>query len=112
MYSYPKQKISEQFKYLLHKRVRSALTLNTSNELFDSLGELLLFAAIMIGPIALVQTLGVYEPLLIFLVSIVLAIKYPQHFKEDVEREAILQKTLGIGVVLLGSLVLYSLIEI
>lgn len=78
--------------------------------MFDSLGELLLFAAVMIGPIALVQSLGVYEPVLIFLISVILVRFETKYFSEDISKPVLIQKSVGILLILAGSVILYGAI--
>lgn len=97
-----------EFNYMLKERLRNVLTLNSFNEVFDNLGELVLFAAVMIGPIALVQSLGVYEPLLIFVVSIILVKFGSTYLHEDISKPVLFQKSVGIVLILIGSLILYS----
>lgn len=102
------QKYRKEFTYLFKDRIKSVLGLNSVNEVFDSLGELFMFAAVLLGPIALVQTLNVYEPAFIFICSLILTILFPAYFKEDVSRSMLIQKTVGITIVLCGSLLLYQ----
>jgi len=98
----------EQFSHMFSQRVKSVFSLNAGNEIFDSVGELLLFAAIILGPLALVQSLNVYEPVLIFVVSIALTLLYPKYFSESLTQYSLIQKCIGILIVLLGSVVLYT----
>ena len=98
----------KQFNYMFADRVKRVFSLNAANELFDSLGELLFFAAIMIGPLALVQSLNAYEPFLIMVFSVILTLMYPKYFSESLSERDILQTTLGILIVLTGSMLLYT----
>ena len=97
-----------QFNILLKERARQMLSLNSVNETFDSVTELVFFAAITLGPLALVQTLNAYEPLLVFIASLLLSYLVPQYFHENKTWRALFQKILGILIILLGSLFLYS----
>lgn len=96
-----------QFGNLFNERVKAMFGANAINELFDNAGELLFLAAVVIGPVALVQSINAYEPLLIFLSSITMARLHPRYFYEDISRRALLQKFTGIIIISIGSLYLY-----
>lgn len=98
----------KQFMFMLRGRVKNVLTLNSGNELFDSIGELLFFAAIVVGPIALVQSLNVYEPVLLFIFSIGFTVLFPKYFSEGLTKYDIVQKSIGILIVVIGSIILYQ----
>jgi uncharacterized membrane protein len=98
----------KQFNFMFAKRIKSVFSFNAANEVFDSVGELLFFAAIMVGPLALVQSLNAYEPFLILVISSLLTILYPKYFSESLTKYDMLQKTFGVLIVLLGSIILYQ----
>jgi len=101
-------KYKRQFGHMFSQRIRNVFSLNAANEAFDSVGELLFFGAIMIGPLALVQSLNTYEPMLIFVTSVILTLLYPKYFKESLTTQALVQKVFGILVLFVGTLILYN----
>ncbi len=99
-----------QFLYLFGRRRSHILGVSIANEIFDNIGDLVTLAAVVLGPVALVQSLGAYEPMMIFLLCLVLMRLWPRYFHEDVSTRALLQKSCGIAVIFVGSIVLYSTI--
>jgi uncharacterized membrane protein len=97
-----------QFLLLLKKRRAAILGVNAANELFDNVGELIFLAAIVLGPVALVQSLYAYEPVIVLLISAILARRWPAYFREDTSKSAIFHKLLGIATILVGSLILHT----
>ena len=97
-----------QFLYLFGRRKSHILAVSTANEVFDNIGDLVTLAAVVLGPVALVQSLGAYEPMLIFLFCMLLMRLWPRYFNEDVSTSALIQKSCGIAVIFVGSFVLYT----
>jgi len=97
-----------QFRSLLGKRRFRIVGLNGVNELFDNAGELIFLAAVVLGPVALVQSINAYEPMLIFLICLVLMRIWPAYFREDISIPALVQKFCGIAVISVGSIFLYT----
>lgn len=100
----------QQFLYLFGRRRSHILGVSIANEIFDNIGDLVTLAAVVLGPVALVQSLGAYEPMLIFLLCLLLMRLWPRYFHEEVSTSALLQKSCGIAVIFVGSIVLYSTI--
>lgn len=98
----------DQFVFLFETKVKNVLTLSAVNELFDNVGEFIFLAAVVVGPIALVQSLNAYEPLFIFMLSVTLAEFFPKYFHEDITTSALSQKITGIFIISVGSIMLYS----
>jgi uncharacterized membrane protein len=97
----------QQFHTLFKSRVKAMIGANAINEFFDNAGELIFLAAVVIGPVALVQSLNGYEPLLIFLASIIMSKVSPKYFDEDLSRGSLVQKFCGILIITIGSIYLY-----
>jgi hypothetical protein len=60
-----------------------------------------------LAPLAIVQTTDAYAPIITFVGGILLARFVPHILDEDISRTVLIQKTLGIAVVVAGSLLLY-----
>ncbi len=99
-----------QFLSLLGKRRLDIIGANALNEVFDNAGELIFLAAVVLGPVALVQSISAYEPMLIFLFCLVLMRIWPDYFHEDTSTAALIQKSSGIAVISIGSIFLYMTI--
>lgn len=99
-----------QFLSQLGMRRFSIIGANAVNELFDNAGELVFLAAVVLGPVALVQSLSAYEPMLIFLIGLLFMRIWPGYFREDISTTALIQKFSGIAVISAGSIFLYTTI--
>ncbi|WP_299848850.1 EamA family transporter [uncultured Roseovarius sp.] len=99
-----------QFLTLFSKRRLQIIGVNALNEVFDTAGDLIILAAVVIGPVALVQSLNAYEPMFIFLLSLLLMHLWPSYFQEDISTSALIQKFSGITIIVFGSIFLYSAI--
>lgn len=82
------------------------LALNALNETFTIVGNVLFAYAILLAPLALVQTTEAYQPIFVFTASVILAVLFPKHIREDISKGVLVHKTLGITVVVLGSYLL------
>lgn len=78
------------------------------NESFDVVSDLLLLAAVLFGPVALVQSINAYEPFLTLLISFVIATVFSNYFESDVSKGGFTQKIVGVAVITIGSVMLYT----
>ncbi|MCA9360861.1 DMT family transporter, partial [Candidatus Kaiserbacteria bacterium] len=72
-----------QFKYLLGQRVtslKSVYGVSALNEIFDNISDLTFLLAVILGPIALVQSLNAYEPIIILGFSAIMVKAFPKYF--------------------------------
>ena len=97
-----------QFELLTRERFGEKFTLNSLNEIFDNLHELLFFLAITLGPIALVHSINAYEPILVLVVGFLMAALAPRYFKEDNSGSVVIYKIFGVLVITVASVYLYS----
>lgn len=100
----------KQFKYLIKRRLKNVVLTNGANEIFDNLSELIFFAAVLIGPIALVQSLNAYEPIFVLVISILMAKIAPKYFNEELTTAIVIQKIIGVLIITFGSVILYSML--
>ena len=102
-----------QFHSLIRTKTKSIIGANVFNEVIDTTGNLLISFAVILGPIALVQSLNAYQPLLLLIVSYITVFFFGNYLDEDISKQALIQKIIGISVITLGSFVLYSsLVEV
>lgn len=96
------------FNTIFSTRRWSILTANGANEIVDNAATLVFSFALLLGPIALVQTINAYQPILIFLVAYG-AGKCGLHFlEEEMGRRTVYQKIGGITLISIGSLFVYK----
>lgn len=99
-------KIRNSFIDFLTGYFRKGLSLNSANESFTLLGDTLFGFAILLAPIALVQTTEAYQPIFIILITTILT-KFGFDFAiEDNTYFAMTKKIIGIGLVFSGSVIL------
>lgn len=104
------KKYREEATTMMAKRFSNVLQANSFNEVIDNSADLIFFFAITIGPIALVQSLNAYQPLIALTAGFVLARIAPSMFHEELATQSLLQKILGILIMTIASVYLYSLI--
>jgi hypothetical protein len=95
------------FMRSLTKSGKAIISLNVTNEGLNALGNACITFAVLLAPLAVVQTTDAYAPIITFVGSMLLARYLPDILEEDVSRRVLVQKILGIAVVVAGSLLLY-----
>ena len=81
--------------------------LNMSNEVIDAIAYLTFLFATTLGPLALVQTIHAYHPVLAFLATYVTTKLGFEALTEQMDRATLVQKLCGIAMVGAGSAVIY-----
>lgn len=100
-----------QFKYLLGQRVtslKSVYGVSALNEIFDNISDLTFLLAVILGPIALVQSLNAYEPIIVLGFSAIMVKAFPKYFLDDFSKTSFEQKFIGILIISSGSFILYT----
>ncbi len=95
------------FIHSIQTKGKKIFSVNLANEGINALGNVFFGFALLFGLLPIVQASEATQPLLVFLGSALLTYFAPHLFKESFERKVMLQKSIGIGVVLIGSLALY-----
>lgn len=101
----------QQFDHLVRQRISALRTMygvNALNEIFDNISDIAFLVAVVIGPIALVQSLNAYEPLMVLVLSMVLVKLFPQYFTGDFSLLKLTQKIVGVVIITIGSILLYT----
>lgn len=91
---------------VLKENKKSMLALNGLSEILAVIGEGALVFAVLLAPVALVQVVGGFQPLFVFLFGILLTLFWPAFGKESLHRRALIQKTLGIALIIAGTVVI------
>ena len=92
-----------QFHTFIKKNWGVGLSLNAVNESLTVAGDVLFTYAILLAPLALVQSMEAYQPVFVFFIGLILTKISPDILKEDTGRNAIIQKVLGITLVVIGT---------
>ena len=67
-----------------------------------SVSEAVTFYATLLAPVALVLVVNSFQPLFVFMLGIVLTLLFPRVAEESLDRRKMLQKGVGIGLMLVG----------
>jgi drug/metabolite transporter (DMT)-like permease len=100
------RKYRQQFFNLIEKSGFKIMVLNIASEIIGLIGELAIVLAVLLAPIALVQSVGVVQPLFVLLIGVLLTIHFPKYVKEEMSHRHLAQKFVGIGIVTVGVLIL------
>ena len=95
-----------QFISLVKSNGRKIMSLNVLNEIMGIVAEISLIFAVLLAPVALVQSVGSIQSPLVFVFGIIITLFFPHLGEESMERKIIIQKILGIGVISLGIYIL------
>ncbi len=97
----------KHFNHIFKQRHYRVIGLNLANEVLDTAALLTFMFATLLGPIALVQTIHAYHPVFVFIMTAIATKLGFTAFKEDIDRNTILQKLLGIMLIGIGSAFIY-----
>jgi drug/metabolite transporter (DMT)-like permease len=92
----------KQFLYLIKSSGAKVVGLNVINEVMSLVGEFALVFAVLLAPVALVQSVGGLQPMFVLFFGIALTLLFPKLVQETLERKYLIQKIVGITVITLG----------
>lgn len=98
----------KQFLHHISKHNNTIWYANGINELMDNSANLMFAFAVTLGPIALVQSINAYQPLLMLIVSYSVYVTFGDFLDEDLGKGTIIQKVLGVVIITIGSILIYS----
>ncbi len=96
----------EQFINLIKTNRFTVIGLNSLNEVFALIGEIVIVYAVLIAPVALVQSVGGLQPAFVFIIGIILTLLFPKLGQENLAKRALAQKIAGIGIITVGAYLL------
>jgi uncharacterized membrane protein len=92
-----------QFFAMIRENRHSVLGLNALSEVMFIVAESATAFAILLAPLVLVQLVNSFQPLFVFLIGIFLAAFFPTISNESIARHHLIQKSLGVALVIIGS---------
>lgn len=81
----------------------SVLGLNSLSETLLIIAEAVVQYATLLAPVVLVLLVNSFQPLFVFIIGIVITLFFPKGCKESLTKKSLIQKILGIGLMILGS---------
>ncbi len=100
------RKYRQQFLDLIRLSGAKITILNILSQVIELIGELSIILAVLLAPIALVQSVGVMQPLFVLLIGVFLTLYFPRYVKEEMSHKHLAQKFIGIFIVMMGVLIL------
>lgn len=97
----------KHLNHIFRTRQYRFIGINFANEVLDTLALFTFMFATLLGPLALVQTVHAYHPVITFMVTAIVAKLGYDVFGEEITRDVLLQKTLGIVLIGVGSAFIY-----
>ena len=97
----------QQFLSLIHSNGRKILSLNIVNEILNVSGSVVFNFALLLAPIALVTTVGAYQPVFVFITGVFLTLLFPSIGRENLDKKALVHKIISIFIIVLGSALIY-----
>jgi len=95
-----------QFIAVIRENTLSILGLNLLNGLIILAGDIFLFYALLLAPVALVLSVSGVQPLFVFIFGILLTRFLPSFGAESMEKKVLTQKIIGILVIVLGGILI------
>jgi drug/metabolite transporter (DMT)-like permease len=94
------------FKEVIKENSNKVLGLNILNGFIIIVGDLASFYALLFAPVALVFAVSGFQPLFVFIFGLVITLFFPRFGKESLEKRILLQKMVGILIIIVGSIYL------
>jgi uncharacterized membrane protein len=85
------------------KMDRRAWLIVLSSDFFSWMGYLFYFVATSIGQISLVSAVGSFQPLIVFLLTLIITVRRPKILKEEIDKMSLTLKTLAVIFIIIGS---------
>lgn len=90
------------FFALIKTHKHSVILLNVLNEIIGLGGEIALIYAVLFAPVALVQSVGGLQPVMVFIIGLIITMFFPRFGKESMLKHHLAQKIIGIGIISIG----------
>ncbi len=97
----------ESFMHMHRTGGHIILTVNIVSELFSVIGNLLSNFALLLAPVAMVYLVGSFQPAIVLFLAILGTKFFPHIVKENIAHEYLLPKIIAIGIMIIGSVLLF-----
>lgn len=92
----------------IKKRGARIFSLNIVSESVSTVGYVIQNYVLLFLPVALVSSLDSYQPLFVFVLGIISTIFFPNLATENIEKFHLIHKSIGISIIILGTMVLFN----
>lgn len=100
-------KYRREFMHMNRTGGKRIFAVNTISELMSISGNLLTNFALLLAPVTLVYLVGTFQPAIVLILTIVGTRFLPHIIKVDITKEILVPKITAIGIMILGSIVLF-----
>jgi uncharacterized membrane protein len=97
-----------EFIYSLKENGGIIFATNIFSEILTILGNISFAFATLLAPIASIMIINAYQPVFVFIGGILLMKYFPNVATESMDRTHLLKKSISIGIILMGSYMLYQ----
>ena len=94
------------FNNLVKINTKTFFGLNALNEVVNTTADITMRFAILLAPVALVQSMNSLQPFYILIIGIFLTKFFPHINTQKIDRKNLIQRTLAIIVIIIGSIVI------
>lgn len=96
----------KQFLHLFKTNATALIGINVFNEVITLVGQLLFRYAILLAPLALVQTVNGFQPFFVFIIGAALTLFFPKIAQENLSKKIMIQKLIAIAAMLVGTYII------
>ena len=100
-------KYRREFMNMNRKGGIKIFILNVFTEIFTIAGNLLTNFAILLAPVTMVYLVGSFQPGILLILTLLCTRFFPNIIKENMDRKVLLPKIIAIGIMIIGSIILF-----
>lgn len=97
-----------QFLVMLKENKAPTLLFSGLNEVLVLISQVVLLWVVLLAPVTLVQVLGGVQPVFVFLIGVLITKFLPSFSQESLSRRDLVQKVVGIVIVVIGAVIVNS----
>ena len=96
-----------EFALMNTKGGAKIFTLNTVSEIITIIGNMLTNYAFLLAPVTMVYLVSSFQPAIVLFLTIFITKFFPKILKEDLKQQVLLPKVVAIGIMIVGSVILF-----
>jgi len=100
-------KLRSQFMYMNRMGGKKIFLVNVTSELMTISGNLLTNFALLLAPVTMVYLVGSFQPAIVLFLTILCTSFFPHIAKENLNKYAIFPKIAAVGIMIIGSIILF-----
>mgnify|MGYP001616493736 CR=1 FL=1 len=102
------ERYRREFLGMIKENSTAIFSLNLTSEITTIVGNIATAGALVLAPVALVQTVSSLQPLFVFIFGALITLYLPKIGQEDLSRATIIQKVLALAIILVGTYLLFN----